>query len=317
LHREDVDAENPGSTSMRHIGSLPGEAQARLFSDFLHARGIRSEIEAETDRTWSVWIRDEDQVSEAQANLARYQANPNAPEFQNATEAATKARKAEAEDLAKFRNRIRTRRSIIPKFGGYGIGWLTFVLMLVCFYVAVASWLGDYDEWLRRLSISDPENTTGKFLSEVFHGEIWRLVTPIFMHARLSKDPLHLIFNMVWFYQLGSMIEARKGSLYLFFFIVISASLSNLAQYLWAGPAFVGMSGVVYALAGFVWICGKYHPASGLYLDPQSVTILLIWLVVCFTGILGPIANGAHVAGLIVGMAWGGIAAFFGARRPE
>jgi GlpG protein len=302
---------------MRQIGSLPGEAQARLFADFLHARGIRSEMEAEADRTWSVWILDDDHLAEAQSCLTRYQANPDAPEFQTATDDAAKARKAEAEDLAKFRNRIRTRRSVFPKFGGYGIGWLTFTLMLVCFYVAVASLLGDDHEWLRRLYISDPENPTHKILPEVFRGEIWRLITPIFMHASLKKDPLHLIFNMLWFYQLGSMIEARKSSLYLFFFIVVSASLSNLAQYFWAGPAFVGMSGVVYALAGYVWICGKYNRASGLYLDPQSVTMLLIWMVVCFTGILGPIANAAHLGGLIVGMAWGGIAAFFGVRKPE
>ncbi|HMP01955.1 MAG TPA: hypothetical protein PKC45_05585 [Gemmatales bacterium] len=32
--------------------------------------------------------------------------------------------------------------------------------------------------------------------------------------------------------------------------------------------------------------------------------MLLIWLVVCMTGLLGSIANTAHVAGLVVGMAW-------------
>jgi len=302
---------------MRHIGSLPGEAQARLFADFLLTRGIRSEVEADTDRTWTVWIRDEDQVADAQSSLARFQANPNATEFHKATEEAAKARQAEAEDLAKYRQRVRTGRSLFPKIGGYGMGWLTFTLMLVCFYVAVASALGDNHEWLRKLYISDPENPTGKFLPEVFRGEIWRLITPIFMHASITKDPLHLIFNMVWFYQLGSMIEARKSSLFLLIFIAVSATLSDLAQYFYQGPAFVGMSGVVYALAGYVWICGKYNPASGLYLSPQSVTMLLIWLVVCFSGVLGPIANGAHLAGLVVGMAWGGISAFLALKKPE
>jgi GlpG protein len=123
---------------------------------------------------------------------------------------------------------------------------------------------------------------------------------------------------MIWFYQLGSMIEARQSALFLFGFIALSAMVSNLAQYFFGRDVmFGGMSGVVYALAGYVWIRGKYDRSSGLYLDSQSVTILLIWLVVCFTGILGPIANGAHLAGLIVGMAWGGIAAFFGVRKPE
>jgi GlpG protein len=122
---------------------------------------------------------------------------------------------------------------------------------------------------------------------------------------------------MMWFFQLGSMIEARKSSLFLFVFIAVSAALSNLAQYFYHGPRFFGMSGVVYALAGYVWICGKYHRASGLYLDSQSVTFLLIWLVVCFTGLVGPIANAAHLVGLVTGMVWGRIAAYFAVRKPE
>ena len=297
---------------MRQIGSLPGEAQARLFADFLHARGIRSEMEAEGDRTWSVWILNDDQIAEAQSSLTRYQANPNAPEFQTATKDAAKARKAEAEDLAKFRQRIRTRRSVFPKFGGYGIGLLTFTLMLICFYVAVFSKLGKNHDWLRDWFISD--NSSQQVLPEVFHGEVWRLFTPIFIHYGI----LHLVFNMMWFYQLGSMIEARRSSLFLFGFIALSALLSNLAEYFFAHSIrFGGMSGVVYALAGYVWICGKYHRGSGLYLDPQSVTIMLIWLVVCFTGIIGPIANAAHLVGLIVGMAWGGLSALIGMKKPE
>jgi membrane associated rhomboid family serine protease len=35
--------------------------------------------------------------------------------------------------------------------------------------------------------------------------------------------------------------------------------------------------------------------------------MMLIWLVACFTGLLGPIANYAHLAGLLMGMAWGWI----------
>ena len=302
---------------MRQIGSLPTEAQARLFLDYLLSRGIRGEAEVESDRNWSVWIRDDDHIPEAQSALTRFQANPGAPEFQAATGAAAKARKAQAEDLARYRQRIRSRRSLFPRFGGYGMGLLTFTLMLVCFYVAVASKVGNSHEWLRNLYISDPENPSRDFLPEVFRGEIWRLFTPIFMHADITKDPLHLIFNMVWFYQLGSMIEARKSSLFLLVFIAVSAALSNLAQYFYHGPRFVGISGVVYALAGYAWICGKYYRASGLYLDRQSVTILLIWLVVCFTGIIGPVANAAHLAGLIIGMVWGRIAAYLAVRKPE
>lgn len=298
---------------MRHIGSFASEAQARFFTDFLLSRDIRSHLEPEPDRTWSIWIRDEDQIVEAQSALARFQANPTAAEFQKAPEAAAKARQAEAEELEKYRRRVRSRRSIFVKFGGYGMGMLTFTLMLVCFYVAVFSKLGHDDEWLRAWHISDPLGDTAGFLPEVRQGQIWRLFTPIFIHY----GPVHLIFNMLWFYQLGSMIEARQNSLFLLAFIAVSAALSNLAQYYFAGPGFGGMSGVVYALAGYIWIRGKYDRSSGLFLDRQSIVILVVWLFICFTGKVGPVANAAHAGGLIVGMAWGGAAALVARRRPE
>jgi GlpG protein len=299
---------------MRQIGSLANEAQARFFTDFLLSRDIRSHLEAEPDRTWSIWIRDEDQIEQAQAALSRFIANPQAPEFEKAPEAAEQARQAEAEDLVKYRRRVRSGRSVFPQFGSYGIGPLTFVLMLVCFYVAVFSKLGDNFDWLRAWHISDPENPNAKFLPEVFNGEVWRLFTPIFIHYGI----LHLIFNMLWFYQLASMVEARQSSLFLLAFIAVSALLSNVGQYALThhGSNFGGMSGVLYALGGYVWIRGKYDRASGLFLDRQSVATLLIWLVVCATGIVGPVANIAHAVGLFTGMIWAGIAVFFATRNP-
>jgi len=65
------------------------------------------------------------------------------------------------------------------------------------------------------------------------------------------------------------------------------------------------MSGVVYGLLGYIWIRGKFDPASGLYLHSSTVVMMLLWLVAGFTGWLGPIANGAHLGGLVMGMAWG------------
>jgi GlpG protein len=312
---------------MRNIGSFSNEAQARFFTDYLLSRDIRSQLDPEADRSWSVWIRDEDQIQEAQAALQRFQANPTAPEFQKAPEAAAKAREAEAEDLAKYRQRVRSARTIFPKMGGYGLGVLTFTLMLVCFYVAVFSKLGSDHQWLRAWNISDPMDFTGRFLPEISQGQFWRLVTPIFIHF----GPVHLIFNMLWFYQLGSMIEARQNSFFLLAFIAVSAAISNVAQYALSyshfeiageiisrhNSNFGGMSGVLYALAGYIWMRGKYNPESGLFLDRQSIVTLLVWLVICYTGVVGPVANTCHVVGLLVGMAWGGAAALIATRHHE
>jgi GlpG protein len=81
--------------------------------------------------------------------------------------------------------------------------------------------------------------------------------------------------------------------------------LSNLAQYYYKGPVFGGMSGVIYGLLGYVWIRGKFDPASGLYLHSYNVMMMLIWFFACLFNLIPNVANAAHAVGLVVGMAWG------------
>jgi GlpG protein len=101
------------------------------------------------------------------------------------------------------------------------------------------------------------------------------------------------------------MIEARQGTLQLALLVVVIAGLSNFGQYYVSGPIFGGMSGVVYGLLGYIWIRGKFDPGSGLFLHPSTVNMMLIWFVLCYTNLLGPVANTAHAVGLIAGIAWG------------
>ena len=145
-------------------------------------------------------------------------------------------------------------------------------------------------------------------LPEIRHGEIWRLFTPMFIHFGI----LHILFNMLWLRDLGSMIEAREGSLRLLVVVLLTSAGSNLAQYgisvpmLGGGsPVFGGMSGVVYGLLGYIWMRGKFDPSTRLFLHKNTGTMMLVWLVLCFTGMLGPVANLAHLFGLLIGMALG------------
>jgi len=139
------------------------------------------------------------------------------------------------------------------------------------------------------------------FLYEVTQGEVWRLVSPIFVHLSV----IHIIFNMLWLWDLGGTIETLKGRLNLVGQILVYAVAGNLAQYYFAGPFFGGMSGVVYGLLGYLWMQGKFNPRFGATLPNAIVYMMLIWYVVCWTGILGPIANMAHTGGLVTGLVWG------------
>lgn len=176
---------------------------------------------------------------------------------------------------------------------------LTVGLIGVSVAFAVVSGLGRSLNVLAPFFIATPGS---QGLNDVLAGQVWRLVTPIFIHFGV----LHLVFNMLWLWDLGRLVESRRGSWYFGGFVAVVGVASNLAQYLLVGsPFFGGMSGIVYGLLGYIWMQGKYNPGFGYVLHKQIVTMMLIWYALCWTGLLGPIANWAHTAGLAIGIAWG------------
>jgi membrane associated rhomboid family serine protease len=147
----------------------------------------------------------------------------------------------------------------------------------------------------------DAGNFSGQLLPEVRRGEVWRLLTPIFLHF----DLLHICFNLLWVKDLGSLIEKLSGVRVLLALVIVIGLLSNLAQFFFEGPFFGGMSGVVYGLLGYVWMKSKFDPGSGYVLHQQTVMVMLGWFVLCVVGVIGSVANYAHGAGLAVGVIWG------------
>ena len=138
-------------------------------------------------------------------------------------------------------------------------------------------------------------------------GQYWRLVTPIFLHFGL----VHLAFNCLWLAILGARIEQLSGSLHLMALVLFTGAFSNIVQYGWSGTVnFGGMSGVVYALLGYIWIKGKFVPLAMLQLPQGILGFMLAWLLIGMTGFLEMalgvgIANGAHFGGLVIGMLLG------------
>lgn len=132
---------------------------------------------------------------------------------------------------------------------------------------------------------------------DIVKGQAWRAVTPIFLHFGI----LHVVFNMMWLWQFGLVLETRFRSLRFFAMVLFIAVASNTAQAFVSGTNFGGMSGVNYGLFGFLLARCKLHPNPGFVLNHQTVVMMLIWLVVCFTGALGPVANTAHLVGFLSG----------------
>ncbi len=174
-------------------------------------------------------------------------------------------------------------------------GETTFIILVACVVLYGLSYLDMGKRLQDMLFMGSPESG---FLYEILHGQVWRLITPIFVHLSI----LHILFNMLWFKDLGYIIEYKFGKKDLLTLIGISGVVSNLLQYFVSGPQFGGMSGVLYAMLGFVWVYKKLHQDFDYSLPSRDITIMIGWLLLCLTGFLGPIANSAHAGGLFVGM---------------
>lgn len=135
--------------------------------------------------------------------------------------------------------------------------------------------------------------------------EYWRLLTPMFLHFGL----FHLLFNSLWVWEMGRRIEALRSGRLLLLLTLITSLAANGLQYAMSGPSlFGGLSGVLYGYLGYIWIWQRYWPARGFGLNGGIIGFMLVWLVLCLTGVVdqfidGSVANGAHLGGLLAGIA--------------
>ena len=293
---------------MRVLCQIKDSRAAANFSGYLVLQGIENEVERDDSGGYAVWIRSDDDLEKAVAHLERFQREPGHRDFQGTVEAAAKVIEREQARAEAKAARTFSRRNI----WSVGTPYLTVALMVASIGVAALSGLGSNKEPVAPLFISESlmplsVSWTDR-LPELREGQVWRLITPIFLHF----GAMHIMFNMMALLQLGTMIERVCGTRFLAVQVFVLAVSSNLGQFILHGPAFGGMSGVLYGLFGFIWIKGRYDSGSSLGLPHQTVAMMLIWFIICFSGYL-PIANTAHTVGLVVGAAWG----YLSARRSR
>ena len=184
------------------------------------------------------------------------------------------------------------------------------LLALSILGAAVAEWGFGLVRWLTFqdfILVSPREVEFATLADTLANGQYWRLITPIFLHFGI----FHIAFNGLWLWEFGRRIEVHVGGAHLLILVLVAGLVSNYSQYLWSGPSlFGGMSGVLYALLGYLWIRNRVAPQPGLALPPGIVGFMLAWLLICMTGVIdllfqGSVANAAHASGLIAGMALG------------
>lgn len=303
---------------MRLIGHLPDEKSAAAFCSFLWSQGIENQVETEDDRC-ALWVHSEEQWTRAGALLEEFQRDPAQARFKLDT-AALLAAAERALETARIESSAPTNpllHATVP----YGVGAVTLVLVLVSLALAFLGWVGYEDNIFQELLITSlpveaASVPVAPALTEVAQGEFWRLLTPVLVNV----DVLPLMFNLLLLLHLGSMIESCVGTGRLGALFIVIGVLSNLAQFYVSGPAFCGAAGVLFGLLGYVWIRGRLDPASGIFLRPHTVMMMLVFYLVGMAGSASglfklSLGTTAQVTGLALGLIWGFLSALTARRR--
>ena len=180
---------------------------------------------------------------------------------------------------------------------------VTNVLIVVSLLVAARTRFGKIDdEFLARMYIQNFTRSNNWIewdpsLLIICKKAPWRLLTPILLHF----SPMHLFFNATALYSMGTAFEWQYGRIRFALFTLATAALSNAAQFWWHGPMFGGLSGVDYGLFGFIFTYSHWFPDRGWHMPRNQVTMFVIFTFACLLGLMGPIANAAHLVGFAAG----------------
>ncbi len=308
---------------MRSLGQIDGRKPTERFVAYLLTLKIKTHIEGvdgQADR-WEVWVRNEDQMSVARKELDRFLLNPSDASYDAAMKEATRLLEEEQRTkLAAAKNIRRVEMSRPNRLVGGRVPPLTLTLAILAAVVSLVSGFmnpRENNKWgqtvKNELSFVEPAafvSSNGDPAASLKRGELWRVITPIFLHGSM----LHLAMNLMLLVSLGRLTERIQGTPKFALFVLMLAVFPNLLQGLspeWmrGSPNFVGISGVVYGLFGYIWIRSILHPEMGVVI-PMPMVVVFVGMI--FFGLAVGISEAipgwrladlCHLGGLLVGIA--------------
>ncbi len=149
------------------------------------------------------------------------------------------------------------------------------------------------------------------------NGEIWRLWTAALVHAPLTQNPLHLLFNMYALWLAGPLVERLYGGWRFLAFYLLCAAGGSLASFAFSDSRYsIGASGAVFGLFAILFVVQRVHKPI---MDRQARAFMgqlggLLVINLIFGVVVPGIDNLAHMGGLATG-AWLGF--LFGPTRAQ
>ncbi|WP_153445563.1 rhomboid family intramembrane serine protease GlpG [Vibrio algicola] len=257
---------------------------AQAFIDYMASRQITIQMLPEGSGQFALWLKEVEHQVEVEAELAMFLKSPSDRKYQAASWQVADSRTQQFNyDNPSIMAMVKAKA-----------GPLTLAIMAICCAIYALQFLGFGQPILQALHF--PASPSQEW-------QIWRWVSHAFLHFSVA----HIAFNLLWCWQFGGDIEKKLGSGKLLQIFLVSAALSGAAQYWVGGANFGGLSGVIYALMGYLWIVGWRLPEKGVSVPRPLVIFMLVWLVLGFIQPVMAIANSAHLAGLLSGCVLGAI----------
>ena len=172
-------------------------------------------------------------------------------------------------------------------------GWVTWLILATCVVVTLATWFGSNSltNWLRWST------------EDIVTGQWWRTVTPVFLHFNAFNAIFaHILFNGSAWLMLGGLIESREGALHLLLLFLLSALVGDVAGGYFYGSYYGGLSGVCFALIGYVWLRGFEVPEYRKVIKPPLFYASIVYMLAGFVGLIPGMADWVHAAGLATGL---------------
>jgi rhomboid protease GluP len=143
--------------------------------------------------------------------------------------------------------------------------------------------------------------------SLIVQGQVWRLLTPIFLHASI----LHIAVNMYALFFFGRMIERYYGRFRYLGLFILSGFTGNVISFMFTPNQSLGSSTSIFGLLGAVGVL-VYHNRE--IFGPNARQVLSQVVIIAVINLIIDLAPGSgidywgHIGGLIGGTlyAWFG-----------
>jgi rhomboid protease GluP len=193
---------------------------------------------------------------------------------------------------------VRVQMPSLPTIVTYGlIGVTVFFYLMQMLSVAIWGYAIYQMDWL--------EFFGARVNTAIRAGDIWRFITPVFLHGNLA----HIFFNMYALLSIGSLLERHYGHIRFILLYFLAAFSGNVFSFLFTGENgySVGASTAVFGLIGAELIFFyQNRKLFGTYAKQAISNTLFIIAINLFIGLVPQIDTWGHVGGLLGGamFAW-------------